>query len=365
MKHRDGLGVRIGLALGRSAEFAHAWLFERRPVVAYVGGWLGKSNLGDEALHAAAELLFPGICLLRFDGSRVTTALIRRVPLLSSGLLAGGTLIGQKRIWLDLARAYRVVGPELVVFGTGVAHPDFWPGESSLAEWRPLLEESRFVGVRGPLSAELLADAGLSRIEVVGDPVVAFAEEAVSDNPASRSLGLNCGVTAGRRWGTDDRVRNELVRVARWARTAGWKVEWYVVWPEDYEITRSAAVQSGTEEAIICCYLDAWDYLARMRKLGVFVGMKLHATVLATCALTPSIMLEYRPKCRDYMLSIGQGDAIMRTDRFTAEQVWERVQAIDASRNAAATDLAAGIHAIRTRQKALAAQLFAGVERHR
>src|SRR5690606_1894959 len=37
---------------------------------------------------------------------------------------------------------------------------------------------------------------------------------------------------------------------------------------------------------------------------------------------TPAIMLEYRTKCRDYMLSTGQEDLNFRTDRLDIDEVY-------------------------------------------
>jgi polysaccharide pyruvyl transferase WcaK-like protein len=84
--------------------------------------------------------------------------------------------------------------------------------------------------------------------------------------------------------------------------------------------------------------------------------MKLHATVLATCALTPSIMLEYRPKCRDYMESIGQGRFTFKTSDFRAGELWEIVEEWNRRRPAAAAALASLIHARKASQHAAAAR---------
>ena len=46
----------------------------------------------------------------------------------------------------------------------------------------------------------------------------------------------------------------------------------------------------------------------------------------------PSLMLEYRPKCRDYMMSIGQEDKTIRTDQFKAEDVWDIVNTWNSKR---------------------------------
>ena len=57
----------------------------------------------------------------------------------------------------------------------------------------------------------------------------------------------------------------------------------------------------------------------RMEGYDLFVGQKLHATILSYCANTPAIMVEYRPKCKDFMASINMDRFNIRTDEFNVE----------------------------------------------
>ena len=40
----------------------------KRPHMAYMGGWLGFDNLGDEAIFDAAEILFPQCGMIPYSG---------------------------------------------------------------------------------------------------------------------------------------------------------------------------------------------------------------------------------------------------------------------------------------------------------
>jgi polysaccharide pyruvyl transferase WcaK-like protein len=91
--------------------------------------------------------------------------------------------------------------------------------------------------------------------------------------------------------------------------------------------------------------------------MSVFVGTRLHSVVLATCAFVPSVMLEYRPKCRDYMLSIGQEDYVIRTDKFRSEEVWERACELNSERNRFSEALYQSIKPLRERQLRKASEL--------
>ncbi len=342
-------------SLKQGINFSRSLLFDRRLPVAYLGGWLGKKNLGDEALFSAYRALFPEINFVPFDGGRVSQHVVRYLPHLKSGILGGGTLIGQKPIWLEIPNAFLNLHSRLDVFGTGVEEPLFWNGESTLDKWKILLERCGYIGVRGPRSAELLSEIGISNVEVVGDPVLTFAVKDVNLDFVPNSVGLNIGTSDGNVWGNEPRICDEMAKFATIARKAGWKVEWFVVWPKDLEITLKAARASGTYEHIHTIFEDHEQFIEKARMLNAFIGMKLHATVLATCALTPSIMLEYRPKCRDYMDSIGQGHLTFKTSEFNAGELWEIVADWGRRRTEAAKTLSQSVHS-RQRSQKMAAQ---------
>jgi polysaccharide pyruvyl transferase WcaK-like protein len=128
-------------------------------------------------------------------------------------------------------------------------------------------------------------------------------------------------------------------------------VVWFVVWPKDLAATENAAKESGTGSHVHAIYVDHAKYLDLASECSVFVGMKLHAVVLATCAAVPSIMLEYRPKCRDYMESIQQEHLCERVDRFTADGVWEQVLRMHSEREGYARRMMEGIIRLRTLQQ--------------
>jgi hypothetical protein len=341
-------------ALGQGSLLVRSLLLDGRRPVAYVGGWLGKRNLGDDALLAAYRTLFPALNFVQFDGGRVARRLARHFPRLRNGMLAGGTIIGQEPAWLEVARAFLEIHPELIVFGSGVEEPSFWSGKLTLNSWKPVLEQCRFIGVRGPLSAELLGDIGLKSVQIVGDPVLAFALKDVNTEPILDSVGLNFGTSDGKVWGDECRICREMTALAKTAKESGWRVEWFVVWPRDLEITRQAAEASDTSQHIHVICEDHALFIRQVRRLSVFVGMKLHATALATCALTPSVMLEYRPKCRDYMQSIRQEEFSFKTDSFRAGAVWEILTGWNQRRHAAAAALASAVHARQATQRTAA-----------
>jgi polysaccharide pyruvyl transferase WcaK-like protein len=286
--------------------------------------------------------------------------------------MAGGTLIGNKDNFLARSQRMFNVARHRFVFGTGVADYEFWKDrklsakkswQENLSLWCCILKRCDYVGVRGPQSQKTLLDAGLQNVEVVGDPVLVFADCSKSVNYHDKVLGLNFGFGGEHMWDSQEKLYDKIVELASLAGKSGWKVMWFVVWPKDLPITQSAAKESKTGEHIHEICKDHSKYMDLVSDVTVFVGMKLHAVALATCAGVPSIMLEYRPKCRDYMKSIRQDHLCERIDLFEAEKVWQRVLDIHSSREKYTAKIADGISQLQAFQKQKADLILESVRR--
>ena len=262
-----------------------AALMAKKPHIAYAIGWLGRRNLGDEALFHAASATFKQAGLIPYphDDSMAVSAYKKFHGKFPIGLLAGGTFINRAARECTWAGECFSNCNSSFVFGTGVADPEFYKGRLNWADsmnvWRPLLENCDFVGVRGPMSLQLLKDQGFDNAQVVGDPILVFASDQKADQSASTPNTIGLNITYGQKeiWGDHDRVCRQYAELARIAKQAGWKVQWFVVWKEDLDITKKAAKLSSTEECIHIIYDDYKKYFNLVSRVSVFVGMKLHA----------------------------------------------------------------------------------------
>jgi polysaccharide pyruvyl transferase WcaK-like protein len=287
------------------------------------------------------------------------------VKIADGAVLAGGTLIN--RWGLGAAQECVDVFSKFYVFGTGVADPAFWsrvPGwVDRSAEWARILRRCAYVGVRGPLSAERLANMGINNVEVIGDPVLVFASDTLKrdDFDIPSSIGLNVGWDRAAQWGEPEKIYAEYVTLASCAKKSGWTVRWFVVWPPDLTVTEELAKASDTQDEIYQTYSNPCDYIDLVKSLSVFVGTRLHSVVLATCAYVPSVMLEYRPKCRDYMMSIGHEDHVIRTDEFRGEAVWDFVKYLNSRHAVSSEVLYKSIKPLRDRQFKKAEDIMAGL----
>lgn len=299
------------------------YFFPKGSKLAYIGGVHGTKNLGDEALRLAADKLFANSCLIDYPRKAESASVITRLFPITHAVLAGGTLINQREIWLDVVKQYSSLIPNFFVFGTGVGNPVFWNDRRK--EWVSLLNEFHYVGVRGPLSAQLLSEAGVINVEVIGDPALVFAEQNFKKSITNKVLGLNFGWDRAKQWGNAKDIESQMLQLATKAKKAGWQIKWFVVCPNDFEKTKSIANNSSTSQEIIEAYTNPYEFIKCVKECNMFLGMRLHSVVLAICGYVPSIMLEYRPKCRDFMMSIDQGDMIIRTDKFNANSAWDKI----------------------------------------
>ena len=302
----------------------------RRHGAAYIG-WVGRSNLGDEAMFEATSRLFAPIPLyLARRGRGLLSTLLRECPQLA--MLGGGTLVGGPPYGHKLASLLER-GVPAIVFGTGVRLVDFWRAigdqKTELESWREPLKACRYVGVRGPDSVASLAAIGIEA-ELLGDPAVQFVQSADFHHPRPRTLGVNIGCARGLLWGREEQMLDGLVEFLRRRLGEGWLPEYFVVWPSDNRPTLEVIRRVGQRRPRIHrVYHDAGDYLQRVRRVQVFIGVKLHSVMLAMCAGVPSLMVAYRPKCLDFMKSVDMQGFSVRSDQITPETLgtaWELLQ---------------------------------------
>ena len=64
----------------------------------------------------------------------------------------------------------------------------------------------------------------------------------------------------------------------------------------------------------------------------MLVGQRLHSVVLAAAVAVPAVAVDYRPKCRDFQLSIGRQDWTVSTLDITTSGMLDRVMALHEQR---------------------------------
>jgi hypothetical protein len=310
------------------------------PKICYLG-WDGHGNLGDDAIRTSVEAAFVGARFIDLPTSprKIAAAMATGLPvrLASSTLVVGGgTCIGRRnwRRHVSFGMAVAKGSPGYAI-GVGVEDPSFFGRNSysdrdELERWKRLLRKFRSVSVRGPLSAKLLEGIDVDA-SVVGDPALLLPRPSLS--PVQGRIGVNLGF-GDDLWGHDPKhVAIEMASACALLDRQGFDLVGVLMNRGDRQWLEQAF--SGVKRKVE--YVDENDIYRTVNALAscsVLVASRLHAAVLAAISGTPTVALEYQPKCRDFALSINNTDLLIRTDSITASRVIDQVNSAISDRDA-------------------------------
>jgi len=296
-------------------------------------GWVGHHNLGDEALFIAFQKLFQRALVLpyKLNDKFKKFEKVCPIPLFKSVCLGGGTLIN----FNELAPEFEYIQGKYAssfVFGSGVRNPSFWATrgkhKDSIQDWVRILRRCEFVGVRGPLSYGLLKDNGLDNVKIIGDLALSLASGSVKPKSMNKRVGINIGISNGHVWGTEEEILEKVVSLGDALLDDGWGITFLPVWARDLPYIKRAAERMKKKVDILQDFLSLEKTMRFLESCDVFVGEKLHSVILAMAAYTPAIMLEYRPKCLDFMLSMEMPEFNFKTDAIKVRDILEKVHGL-------------------------------------
>jgi polysaccharide pyruvyl transferase WcaK-like protein len=208
--------------------------------------------------------------------------------------------------------------------------------------------------VRGPDSKALLDELGASNVVVVGDPVLLThvpinTSDFVAGSTSRRiRIGVNCGVAAAGAWCQVLDFVAEMGRAAAMLSKRGYDIEFFAVAPEDLEGCLRARSAFG-DEHIPITLLDSRNAINEISRFDLVIALKLHAGVLAACCNVPFVMLEYRPKCKDFTRSIGWDAHRLRIDEISPRDIVSAAEALLSNAPAERRHLCAVLCAMRRR----------------
>jgi len=316
---------------------------ESKPGVSYIG-WLGRQNFGDEIMLEALQILLPDARVgYEAPGARLL-------------MLGGGTLIN-RLTYLEALRRHDSPRVERVVFGTGVADPDYWGITEPIDQWLDFLESCTYVGVRGPRSEAILRDWGFEgELEILGDPGLTILPEA-SVTVEEGLVVLSPANTNNELWGESDAaVFDAMAGMVRSLRRSGRDVAYMSCHPGDDRFIMEIMRESGSVDAeYVAAYADHEDGITLLSRDGVVVAERLHGSVAAAATATPSVAVEYRPKIRDFARSIGQENLVIRSDEVTSERLVALVE--EAATGNSTSRMMKAVETYRERQQRVATML--------
>lgn len=295
--------------------------------IGYIG-WVGHRNLGDEAMLQSFTKLFSYYTIFPYSMINNFPRIEERIrpKRLRAIALGGGTLINSSGSFKNFISTWQNYpdSPKFT-FCSGVKNPMFWNTVSGwnndISEWTQYLDKCEYVSVRGPLSKKILDDAGFKRAKIIGDLALSLADNEISDKSKKKILGINIGSSGGKMWGSEDILLDTMSNLIKILIRKNWDITLFPVWDKDVTIIETLSRRIGYPLRIFYGYKSIKRTLSFLRSCNAVIAMKLHAVVMAHCAYTPAIMLEYRPKCLDYMMSVGMEKYNIRTDKIESNEI--------------------------------------------
>lgn len=330
-------------------------------------GWVGHHNLGDEAMWDLCRRRFPALHWINYDtlasapnvgqfleksslpkevgriireelrtGNRLkitTRMLVHKLAKKMGGevgILGGGTIINSATL-VAYKQVRRMTGHPVPTFGSGVHNPEFWKNQpgwtDSRREWASVLQDLPTIGVRGPLSKDLLEEVGLTNVVIAGDPAARYHfkhEKAELARPVAGRVAINCGSFGSRVWGNPQQLNESLTELSRELHGRHLDVRFVPVFPEDQSTCLAVCAAARLpKERVLPVARTAGEFIATVSEFDLIVGSRLHASILGAASNVPVLILEYQPKCRDFAMSIGWEDYTIRTDQASPSRLIE------------------------------------------
>ena len=280
-------------------------------------------------------------------------------------LLGGGTVVGRREWRQRLERLLTSAGDvPAVAIGAGVEDPAFvgtrsYTSADELRQWAGLLRGFSAVTVRGPRSAELLADVGLD-VVVVGDPALAIEPDGGRPlTPSPGIVGVNVALPEDVHGGDKQAVVQVVTGAVARLVEAGHEVRLLPMHPDDVAASRAlvAALPESDRARVRLVPVPRapHDMVRLLGECEVVVGQRLHTVVLAAAAGVPALAVSYRPKCRDFMLSLERPQWALPSSGLQPQAVADAVSELVADRAEQAAHLAQRVGELRRRLRAAAA----------
>ena len=168
---------------------------------------------------------------------------------------------------------------------------------------------------------KLLTDSGLKNVEVIGDIALSLANDKINEKKKKKKIAINIGTSSGKVWGNEAKILETISNCVKLLLKNGWDIAFFPVINNDVVYIKKAISKIGVHIPIFMHYKSITKSLNFLSQCDVMIGEKLHSVILAHCVYTPAIMLEYRPKCLDYMTSIGMENFNIKTDEMDVDNI--------------------------------------------
>jgi polysaccharide pyruvyl transferase WcaK-like protein len=222
------------------------------------------------------------------------------------------------------------------VIGAGVSDPSFRVKHNPdvdysqlMADCISVLQDAAYVGVRGPKSAKILEENGFPTAKVIGDPALSLCLPKSPNSPRTGIIAINL-CNHGLIWGNQEQVNETIARLVQHLFEKGWDVEFIPMQLKDLQLGLKIIQDFNLHKVSIWReYRNIGKTINRIQNYDILVGQRLHSVVFACGCGVPSVMLEYQPKSRDFMESIGMQQFYIRTDVIDLDKVLSLIYDIE------------------------------------
>nr|WP_281279509.1 polysaccharide pyruvyl transferase family protein [Aquibacillus sediminis] len=308
-------------------------------------GWIGHNNLGDELMwHIFKEkfdTLF-GDENWEVEGTIRKPSTAFNIDAYDLVVLGGGSIICEN----NTPVLYKAIkkGKKVMIWGAGMdliqqedvsllqaeksINIDRYFSRNIQQKLVEVIDHAEFVGVRGPLTYEILRQMGAkeNKIMVSGDPglllpkeneEVDFVEKLILPFKGQKIVGINWGTSFNHVFGgNESHVELQLVDSIQELIEKGYKIYLYTVWDQDIPAIKRLYEQLNDPGNVIMD-TNLYDQNILVQLMSHFdftINFKLHANIISYVAGTPFIALAYRFKVFDFTSSINLEPFAVATD---------------------------------------------------
>ncbi|MDQ6678820.1 MAG: polysaccharide pyruvyl transferase family protein, partial [Acidobacteriota bacterium] len=175
-------------------------------------------------------------------------------------------------------------GAPFCTMGTGVGSAGFGaPQDAPLDGWRQVLQDSKFLGVRGPLSKEQLEAASIRGSTVIGDPALSLTSETVPPFRSRERLVINLARESGQRLApAEQALWAEAGAIAKEFAGRGGEVVGVALGSGDFRALTEFRSATGLRGMRIQSHRTDPEGLLRTLAGSIgLIGVRLHSAVLA------------------------------------------------------------------------------------
>jgi polysaccharide pyruvyl transferase WcaK-like protein len=129
--------------------------------------------------------------------------------------------------------------------------------------------------------------------------------------------------------GSEEVVAGHLATAAREIARRH-RVKFIPVWPRDVAACTRLAQRAGLPESSVTApRVTHNQFHQEMQDTDFLFAFKLHAGILAAVSNVPFILIEYQPKCRDFMASAGWDQLCVPPGEVSPELLLHQVEQVE------------------------------------